>query len=160
MANPNPVDGAAARLPADVNGEAMEVDPGAWELMKTALMYSRTTTADLLRTVGRKPGEVLTDGDLQLLGELITNRLIFSSEATLNARQAEAEDEAARLRREMATYADFSHEANDMFDELFPLESCVPVDNKRIGKIVSTTAAQMREKKKSAVLQWTPPPIG
>ena len=36
-----------------------------------------------------------------------------------------------------------------MFDELFPLESCVPVDNKRIGKIVLTTAAQMREKETS-----------
>ena len=126
MAAPNPVDGAVQPLPADVNGEAMEVDPGAWELMKTALMYSRTTTADLLRTVGRKPDEVPTQGDMQHLGELLTNRLILSAETALTARQVEADDEAARRRREMAADADFSEEANDMFDELYPLESCVP----------------------------------
>ena len=150
MANPNPVDGAAARLPADVNDdEAMEVDTQVTEMMNTALMYCRPTANDLLRLVGRKPGEIPTQGDMQHLGELVMNRLIFSSEATLTARQIEADDEAARRRREMAADADFSHEINDMFDELFPLESCVPADNKLMGKQVSTTAAQMREKKKN-----------
>ena len=108
MANPSPVDGAAARLPDDVD-EAMEVDARVTEMWNTALMYSRPTADDLLRLVGRKPGETPTQGDMQVLGGLITNRLILSSEATLNARQVEADDEAARLRREMANYAAFSH---------------------------------------------------
>ena len=127
----------------------MEVDPQLMDLMKTVMLYSGTTVEDVLRTIGRKPGEDPTVGDMQHLGELFTNRLILSSEAALNARQIEADDEAARRRREMAADADFSHEINDMFDELFPLESCVPADNKRMGKQVSTTAAQMREKKKN-----------
>ena len=86
MANPNPVDGAAACLPADVNDDKpMEVDTRVTEMMTTALMYSRPTADDLLRLVGRKPGETPTQGDMQFLGGLITNRLILSSEATLNA---------------------------------------------------------------------------
>ena len=145
MANPTPVDGAAARLPAD---ESMEVDTQVTEMMNTALMYCRPTANDLLRLVGRKPGEIPTQGDMQHLGELIMNRLIFSSEATLTARQIEADDEAARRRREMAADADFSDELNDMFDELFPLESCVPADNKHMGKQISSLAAKMREKKR------------
>ena len=78
MANPNPVDGAAARLPADVDvDEAMEVDARVTEMWNTALMYSRPTADDLLRLVGRKPGDTPTQGDMQFLGGLITNRLIF-----------------------------------------------------------------------------------
>ena len=47
MANPNPVDGAAARLPADVDvDEAMEVDARVTEMWNTALMYSRPTADD------------------------------------------------------------------------------------------------------------------
>ena len=72
MAAPNPVDGADARLPADVD-KPMDVDPQVMELMKTALMYSHTTVEDLLRTIGRKPGEDPTVGDMQHLGELFTN---------------------------------------------------------------------------------------
>ena len=53
MANPSPVDGAAARLPDDVD-EAMEVDARVTEMWNTALMYSRPTADDLLRLVGRK----------------------------------------------------------------------------------------------------------
>ena len=149
MAAPNPVDGAAARLPADVDiDEPMDVDPQVMELVKVALGHSLTTVEDLRRTVGRKPGEDLTIGDMQYLGELFTNRLILSPEVALNARQIEADDEAARRRREMAADADFSDELNDMFDELFPLESCVPADNKHMGKQISSLAAKMREKKK------------
>ena len=74
MANPNPVDGAAAALPADFNDdEPMEVDPQLMELMKTALIYSGTTVEDILRTVGRKPGEDPTVGDMQHLGERFNN---------------------------------------------------------------------------------------
>ena len=76
MAAPNPVDGAAARLPADFDvDEPMDVDPRVVEMVTTALMYSRTTAEDLLRTVGRKPGEDPTVGDMQHLGELFTNTL-------------------------------------------------------------------------------------
>ena len=103
MAAPNPVDGAARPLPADINDEAMDVDPRAMEMVKTALMYSRTTTADLLRTVGRKPGEVPTQGDMQHLGELFTNRLILSAETALTARQVEADDELIYLIRPFAS---------------------------------------------------------
>ena len=119
MAAPNPVDGAAARLPADFDiDEPMDVDPQVMELMKVAMGHSRPTVEDIRRTVGRKPGEDITMGDMQYLGEMITNRLILSPEVALNARQIEAEDEAARRRREMAADADFSDELNDMFDEL------------------------------------------
>ena len=103
MAAPNPVDGAAACLPADVDiDEPMDVDPQVMELMKVGLGHSLPTVEDLRRTVGRKPGEDITMGDMQYLGEMITNRLILSPEVALNARQIEAEDEAARRRREMA----------------------------------------------------------
>ena len=40
MAAPNPLDGAAARLPADLDvDEPMEVDPQLMDLMKTMLLY-------------------------------------------------------------------------------------------------------------------------
>ena len=94
------MDGAAARLPADVDvNEPMDVDPQVMELVKVALMHSRTNVEDLRRTIGRKPGEDITMGDMQYLGEMITNRLILSPEVALNARQIEADDEAARRRR-------------------------------------------------------------
>ena len=148
MAAPNPAVGVPQAQPAEDHVEAMDVDPQASLVILKALKYSGATTADLLRTVGRKPDEVLTEGDMQHLGELFTNCLILSTEAALNARQIEADDEAARRRREMAADADFSDELNDMFDELFPLESCVPADNKHMGKQISSLAAKMREKKR------------
>ena len=100
MAAPNPVDGAAARLPADVDvDEPMDVDPQLMDLMKFMMHYSGTNVEDLLRTIGRKPGENPTVGDMQNLGDLFNNRMILSSEAALNALQIQAEDDAARRRR-------------------------------------------------------------
>ena len=113
MANPNPVDGAAYALPADVNGdEPMEVDPLVTEMITGAVKAIRLTANDLLRAVGRKPGESPTQGDVQHLGDLMWNRLIISPETAINARQIEADDEAARRRREMAANDDFSEELN------------------------------------------------
>ena len=87
MANPNPVDGAAYALPADVNGdEPMEVDPLVTEMITGAVKAIRLTANDLLRAVGRKPGESPTQGDVQHLGDLVWNRLLISPETAVNAR--------------------------------------------------------------------------
>ena len=74
MAALNPLDGAAARLPADLDvDELMDVDPQLMDLMKAVMLYSGTTVEDVLRTIGRKPGEDPTVGDMQHLGELFNN---------------------------------------------------------------------------------------
>ena len=74
MAAPNLVDGSAARLPADFNDdEPMEVDPRVTEMVTAALMYSRTTADDLLRTIGRKPGEIPTQGEQTYLTQPFLN---------------------------------------------------------------------------------------
>ena len=57
----------------------------------------------------------------------------------------------------MAADADFSEEHNDLFNELYPLESCVPADNKHMGKQISTLAAKMREKKRLGGLTMDSP---
>ena len=48
----------------------------------------------------------------------------------------------------MAADTDHSDEYNDLYNELYPLESCVPADNKYMGKQISTLATKMREKKR------------
>ena len=68
-----------------------------------------------------------------------------------------AEDDATRRRDEMAADTDFSDEYNDLYNELYPLESCVPADNKHMGKQISTLAAKMREKKRLGGLTMDSP---
>ena len=158
MAAPNPVDGAAARLPADADlDEPMDVDPHYLSMMKVVLFHSGTNIEDLLRTAGRKPGEDPTMGDLQNLGLQFRDRMILSHEASLNARQIDADDDATRRRGEMAADADFSEEHHELFNELYPLESCVPADNKHMGKQISTLAAKMIEKKRFGGLAMDSP---
>ena len=68
------MDGAAARLPAGIDvDEPMDVDPHLMDLMKVVMHYSGTNVEDLLRTIGRKPGENPMVGDMQNLGDLLNN---------------------------------------------------------------------------------------
>ena len=42
---------------------------------------------------------------------------------------------------------------NDLYNELYPLETCVPTDNKHMGKQISALAAKMREKRRACGLK-------
>ena len=132
----------------------MEVDPSYMDLMKSVILHSRTNRDDLLQATGRAPGENPTQGDMHRLGLMFREKVIFSSGPLIIARQLDAENDATRRRNEVADHSD---EYNDLYNKLYPLESCVPADNKHMGKQISTLAAKMREKKRLGRLTMDSP---
>ena len=78
--NPNNVDAAANAV------EQMEVDPSYVQLVTAIIKNSRTTLNDMLQSAGRIPGENPTEGDIQYLGSLFRERMVFSNDPLIAAR--------------------------------------------------------------------------
>ena len=94
--NPNNVEATTDAV------EQMEVDPSYLQLVTAIIKNSGTTINDMLQTAGRTPGDNPTEGDIQYLGNLFRERMVFSNDPLIAARQLDAENEAKRRRAEMA----------------------------------------------------------
>ena len=127
--------------------EPMVVDNGVLDILRSVAHHSGFTVDLRLRAAGREPGEDPTMGDMARLGQIFSEK-VFGTDQLLVARQLEAEEDANRRRTEMAADTDHADEYNDIYNELYSLESCVPSNNKHMGKQISTLAAKMREKKR------------
>ena len=94
----------------------------------------------------------MTTGDMTDLGQMIKEK-VLTADKRLAARQLEAETDSTRRRAEMATETDHSDEYNELYNELFPLEACIPADHKHMGKQVSSLAAKLRDRRRAGGLK-------
>ena len=150
MANDNDVN-AAANNAANAPGgppipEPMDVDPVVVNILKGAASAAGVTAERIREAALRAPGEDLTTGDIAVFGRLLLEK-VFSNDVLLNARRLEQEEDTQRRRKEMAAETDYSEEHDELYNELYPLDKCVPADNRYMGKQISSVASKMMEKR-------------
>ena len=132
-------------VPMEVEGEVIDV--------LSMIAAHVNLTPDMLRSaVHKSPGELFTTGDIAALGQMFRTKVLVT-DSVAASRRAEAEEDALRRRTEMATQVDHAEESNALFNELFPLETCIPTDSRYMGKQISSLAAKLREKQKAGGLR-------
>jgi hypothetical protein len=145
---------------ADAAGNAdvpMEVDEDMMAMMRE-LVVRGGLTADRIRAFARREqGEEVTQGDLAELGQKICDK-VLNTDQQIFTRQREAELDSNRRRTEMAADPDHSDEHNELYNELYPLDSCVPADSRHMGKQISSLAATLREKRRAGGLRMDSAP--
>ena len=152
MAPPHNDAGAAGNA-----ADPMEVDDDSMAMLRELAVRGGLTAARIRGFARREQGEEVTRGDLTDLGQMICEK-ILNTDQQIFARQREAELDATRRRTEMAADPDHSDEHNELYNELYPLESCVPADNRHMGKQISTLAATLREKRRAGGLKMDSAP--
>ena len=148
---PTPAEAAAAAA-GNAAETPMEVDDELLVVLKEIAVRGKLTLEDIRGYTRREPGEAMTTGDMTDLGQMIKEK-VLTADKRLAARQLEAETDSTRRRAEMATETDHSDEYNELYNELFPLEACIPADHKHMGKQVSSLAAKLRERRRAGGLK-------
>jgi hypothetical protein len=145
---------------ADAAGNAdvpMEVDDDLMAMMKELVVQGGFTVERIRTFARREPGEEVTKGDLADLGQMIGEK-VLNNDQQVFARQKEAVLDSERRRTEMAAEPDHSNEHNELYNELYPLDACVPAENRHMGKQISALAATLREKRRAGGLKMDSAP--
>ena len=148
---PTPDDTAAAAA-GDTHEAPMEVDDNLMGLLKELAIRGGFTADDIRGFTRPEPGEAITMGDMVDLGQMIREK-VLTADKQIFARQQEAEDDSTRRRAEMAADTDHSDEYNELYNELYPLEACIPADHRHMGKQISALASKLREKRQASGLK-------
>ena len=145
-------DHAAAAAAGDTHEAPMEVEDNLMGLLKELAIRGGLTAKDIRGFTRREPGEAITTGDMVDLGQMIREK-VLTADKQIFARQQEAEDDSTRRRAEMATDTDHSDEYHELYNELYPLEACIPADHRHMGKQISAMASKLREKRRAGGLK-------
>ena len=144
--------GTSRDAAGDAAGTPMEIDDDLLSALKEIAIRGELTLEDIRGFARRDPGEAMTTGDLTGLGQMIKEK-VLTADKRMFARQQEAETDSARRRTEMAMETDHSDGYNELYNELYPLETCIPADHRHMGKQVSALAAKLREKRRAGGLK-------